>query len=434
MFLTSNLVTAQQVSEISLIPSSTKVNVGEEFTVTLSMDPTEAIGGWSLTFHFNQELAHATNITPGINWTSYFSIGEINNLAGTITEMQTWSTGPYQTADYILCTIRLQAVHAGICQLSIEQVKITNISFEEIPVSFTNTTINIVDTSGGDDSPSRTNRNPAADASNGEPYHGYVGESVTFDGSLSNDPDGDTITYLWDFGDGTKGFGKTTTHSYLENGTYVVILTVEDESGATHTDQTSALILQKNTPLKPTISGENNGTTNTTYSYSISSVDPDNDTIRYSIIWGDETSSITESDFLPNGTPFIANYTWATPGKFTMMATASDNETVSGPSTYAVYINAMDVGDFGYFIDTNGDGTYDRFFNESSHIETNLSMQHTVYLIDDDGDGVWDYTYTGAEGFTSYVKQEEKTPSFELVFVLCAIAISLLLWTKKKSV
>ena len=49
-----------------------------------------------------------------------------------------------------------------------------------------------------------------------------------FDGSGSSDPNDDTLTYAWDFGDGSRGSGVTATHVYRAAGTYDVTLTVSD--------------------------------------------------------------------------------------------------------------------------------------------------------------------------------------------------------------
>jgi len=55
-----------------------------------------------------------------------------------------------------------------------------------------------------------------------------AGETVTFDASGSYDPEGDSLSYAWDFGDGSGGTGVTADHSYGDPGAYEVTLTVSD--------------------------------------------------------------------------------------------------------------------------------------------------------------------------------------------------------------
>ena len=61
-----------------------------------------------------------------------------------------------------------------------------------------------------------------------------VSEEITFDASASTDPDGEIISYEWDFGDGdvTNTTKETINHSYSEAGIYEVTLTVIDNDKA----------------------------------------------------------------------------------------------------------------------------------------------------------------------------------------------------------
>ena len=70
------------------------------------------------------------------------------------------------------------------------------------------------------------NRAPHADPRG--PYSGVAGVPVTFDGSASADPDGDALTYAWQFGDGATATGPVAQHAYAATGSYEVALTVGD--------------------------------------------------------------------------------------------------------------------------------------------------------------------------------------------------------------
>lgn len=56
---------------------------------------------------------------------------------------------------------------------------------------------------------------------------------IFFDASSSYDPDGNIISYAWDFKDGNTGSGETINHTFSTIGSYKVELTVTDNKGAT---------------------------------------------------------------------------------------------------------------------------------------------------------------------------------------------------------
>lgn len=74
----------------------------------------------------------------------------------------------------------------------------------------------------------KMNQQPVAKA--GEDIISEAEQTLTFDGSASQDPDGKIERYIWNFGDGTRGIGKTVTHAYKKSNHYIVTLRVEDNS------------------------------------------------------------------------------------------------------------------------------------------------------------------------------------------------------------
>jgi len=60
-----------------------------------------------------------------------------------------------------------------------------------------------------------------------------------FDAATSTDSDGAIVSYDWDYGDTRSGTGQTSGHIFATGGTYVVVLTVTDNAGATSTGSRS---------------------------------------------------------------------------------------------------------------------------------------------------------------------------------------------------
>jgi PKD repeat protein len=74
---------------------------------------------------------------------------------------------------------------------------------------------------------SAENHPPVADP--GGPYQGATGAAIAFDGSGSSDPDGNALTYAWDFGDGGTASSALASHTYAAAGGFLVTLTVTDD-------------------------------------------------------------------------------------------------------------------------------------------------------------------------------------------------------------
>ncbi len=79
---------------------------------------------------------------------------------------------------------------------------------------------------------------------NGDKYQEAVGHAIEFSSIGSNDPDGEIVSYEWDFGDGAESADANVAHTFTEIGEYNVTLTVTDNNGETTTASTLAVITQ----------------------------------------------------------------------------------------------------------------------------------------------------------------------------------------------
>ncbi|MFG2037519.1 LamG-like jellyroll fold domain-containing protein [Dactylosporangium sp. NPDC048998] len=118
---------------------------------------------------------------------------------------------------------------------------------------------------------------PSASAT-ATPQYGYSPLQVAFSSAGSVDAGGATLSYLWDFGDGTTSTAANPTHTYTVSGvhTYTAKLTVTGTAGLTSTATTTVTV--GSAPPVPTISAPLNNTIvqpGQTVNFAGSATDPD---------------------------------------------------------------------------------------------------------------------------------------------------------------
>jgi PKD repeat protein len=168
----------------------------------------------------------------------------------------------------------------------------------------------------------------------------YTGESIFFDGSGSIDPDGDVISYLWNFGDGNTAVGVETDHKYGDDGTYIVTFTVIDNDGAT--DSTTSA---KNVLNRPPITSFTGNATKVTIGEAIQfdashSNDPDGIIVSYFWDFGDKT----------NATGVTLTHTYEEGGNYTIILTVTDDDGSSALENASMIVKAEEKLDGALFL------------------------------------------------------------------------------------
>ena len=146
---------------------------------------------------------------------------------------------------------------------------------------------------------------------------------VLFNGSSSYDPDGEIVSYDWDFGDGTTGTGEITYNKYCEVGTYFVTLTVTDDDGLTGNITKCVDVLIADIPPEVEIDGPNSGKPGVEYEYVFNVIDPDPDDFYLWVDWGDGTSEVWMGPF-GSADPVKISHSWAEGGIYMIKAKVRD--------------------------------------------------------------------------------------------------------------
>ena len=162
-----------------------------------------------------------------------------------------------------------------------------------------------------------------------------IGEYIHFDGSESNDPDGSTLSYTWDFGDGTTATGMEVDHSYEAEGVYTVTLTIMNINNLSD-ETTHSVTITKINPNEANVSPIAIFTESADIVYvndpitfnAADSYDPNGTIVSYSWDFGDGTIA----------TGVEVNHTFEDDDIYTVTLTVTDNDDATGSATATINV------------------------------------------------------------------------------------------------
>lgn len=163
---------------------------------------------------------------------------------------------------------------------------------------------------------------------------GVAPAAFAFDASASYDPDGQSVTWQWDFGDGTSGTGSTAAHTYAQPGSYSAVVTVTDASGMSSTASAQISVTAPNSAptANMTISGAGVAPATVMFDGTGSS-DPDGSIASWTWDFGDGST----------GSGSTASHLYTRDGMFTAKLTVTDSAGATAIATALVYITPAPV-------------------------------------------------------------------------------------------
>ena len=169
--------------------------------------------------------------------------------------------------------------------------------------------------------------NPPTVRAAGDPVAGKPPLAVQFSADGS-DPDGDAVTYAWDFGDGTSSFLQNPVHTYTSAGTYTATVTVRDSRGATGT-ATVSITVGNRAPSVALSADPQSGTAPLLVRFTANGSDPDGDALTYRYDFGDGSKPVTGAN---------PSYRYTKPGVYTARVTVTDTGGATGTATVEITV------------------------------------------------------------------------------------------------
>jgi len=234
------------------------------------------------------------------------------------------------------------------------------------------------------------------------PTSGESPLSVDFDASGSFDPDGQSITYAWSFGDGSTGTGVVAKHTYYTAAIYAVLLTVRNESGDEDQATVTIAVSEAATPgnAKPNAeftSTPNVGETPFTVSFDASgSSDSDGYITSYQWTFGDGES----------GSGASTSHTYDDSGTHEVWLMVADNNGATDTATTTIQATASNVPPVASFSasPTSGEAPLEVSFNASASHDSDGSIVSYVWVFEDGENGsgaTVTHTYSAAGTYSA---------------------------------
>jgi len=296
---TFTVLTANRAPAVSFTTGPTTVNESgtTEHAYTLSITDPDSADSWTFTSGY-PSCGTGGSLVP--------SSATINNSGRSGSFSCTFPDGPATPT----VAVRIQDAAAATSNEATRLVAVTNV-------------------------PPDVNAGAAATADEGSQF--------TQTGSFTDPGSADTWTATVNYGDGAGSTPLTLnpdktfnlSHTYADNGTYAVIVTVTDDDGGAGTDTVSVIV--KN--VAPTVSAGPDGTLDegSAFAQSGSFSDPgDVDTWTATVNYGDGAGS-TPLTLNPDKT-FNLSHTYADNGTYTITVTVTDDDGGSGTDTVSVTV------------------------------------------------------------------------------------------------
>ncbi|MBW3011787.1 PKD domain-containing protein [Candidatus Woesearchaeota archaeon] len=157
--------------------------------------------------------------------------------------------------------------------------------------------------------------------------------------AAGHDPEGDMLTYHWEFGDGSTSNVQNPVHTYTALGQYTAKVTVEDTAGNTGTDNVEIEVVYEHDDdfnIPPTAIASANpleGWAPLTVSFVGIGIDPDGYIVSYHWNFGDGTTSNMQNPI----------HTYVNMGAYEAVLTVTDDDGATGSDSVTIVVNEQIV-------------------------------------------------------------------------------------------